>query len=571
MPRSMTAAPGPWKNERTPYLVGIMDAVAEPDIEQVVFLKAVQVGFSEALRNVLGYWIDHDPGPALQVMPTQQAAEELVDERIRPLLAETPKLREYVSSDRTDNKVHHTRLSSMSVFIGWAGSPQALASRPIRYVVFDEVDKYPAFSGKEADPISLGLKRLTTYGTRARAIIGSTPTTRHGPVWQAWERCTQRRHFEVPCPKCGHRQRLNWSRVRWPERGDGETRAEQAERVEAGELARYHCESCDAAWTTAEKVKAVRGGEWVSDGGSPRRVGFHLNSIYSPWVSLSKLAAEWIAAQGSPSALMDFANSRLAEPFEEQSSSTKADTIADKRPLSGPPMVLPEWASYVFLTADVQKDHLYYVIRAWGAGGRSQMVRYGIVSSFAELTRVGFGGEIADARGQAVPVSCASVDARYRRDEALAWCAEDPARRKPFFGAANANGRAMPMTQNVIKGYNGVVGFTLNTDHFKDILHSRIHNDDPTYWLPHREAGDDYCKQMASEHKVFDPKAGVYRWVQVSAGNDNHIWDCEAAQCVLAQMLNVDMLEDIPPQRAAETRRDDGGAGNWATDYGGTW
>ena len=289
----MTASPGPWKNERTPYLTGIMDAVAEDGVEQVVFLKAVQVGFSECIRNILGYCIDHDPGPCLLVMPSEQSAKELVDERIRPLLLETPRLKRHVSDDRTDNKVHHTRLNTMSVFIGWAGSPQALASRPVRYIVFDEVDKYPPFAGKEADPISLGLKRLTTYGDHSRALIGSTPTTRVGPIWTAWERCTQQRHFMVPCPKCGERQRLTWQRVRWPERGDGESRQDQAERIESGNSARYHCEHCDKAWTNSEKNKAVRLGVWESNGGSPRRVGFHLNSIYSPWGSISTLAGAW--------------------------------------------------------------------------------------------------------------------------------------------------------------------------------------------------------------------------------------------------------------------------------------
>jgi hypothetical protein len=192
-----------------------------------------------------------------------------------------------------------------------------------------------------------------------------------------------------------------------------------------------------------------------------------------------------------------------------------------------------------------------------------------MVSTFAELTRVGFTDGVADSKGQQVPVSCASVDARYRQDEVLAWCAEDPARRKPFVGDANKSGKAMPMRQAAVKGYNGVTKFTLNTDYWKDILHSRIHNDDPTYWLPHSQAGDDYCKQMASEHKVFDPKAGVYHWVQVSVGNDNHYWDCEAAQCVLAQMCNVDMLADVEPQRPAPAGSD--GDGNWATDYGGRW
>lgn len=565
MPRSLTANPGPWKNERTPYLAGIMDAVAEDGVEQVIFLKAVQVGFSESLRNNLGHWIDHDPGPCLLVMPSEQSAKELVDERIRPLLDETPKLREYVSGDRNDNKVHHTRLSSMSIFIGWAGSPQALASRPIRYVVFDEVDKYPPFAGKEADPISLGLKRLTTYGSRARAIIGSTPTTRVGAIWQAWEGCTQRRHYEIPCPSCGHRQRLVWSRVSWPERPEGVSRQEHAEQVESDESARYTCESCDAKWTNGEKNKATRSGEWVSDGGSPRRIGFHLNSLYSPWVSLSTLAGEWLRSQGDPSRLMDFANSRLAEPFEEQASSTKPSLFEEKATHADGPMRCPEWTQATLMTADVQKDHFWYTIRAWGGGARSQLVRYGTVQTFEELRMLAFGGQFAMADGTAGTCDYLAIDCRYRQSEVYQFASTDP-RILPVMGSSQTH--SVPMAVSPVRAYPGVIKRTVNPNHWKDVLHGLIHSDDSTQWLPHSEVGPDYCKQMASEHKIHDRKAGTFVWQQVSVGNDNHIWDCETMQCMLANECGLFVIDEavtVPglQQEQSESNYIDAHRGRW--------
>lgn len=566
MPRTMTASPGPWKNERTPYLAGIMDAVAETGIDQVVFLKAVQVGFSEALRNVLGYWIDHDPGPTLLVMPSEQSAKELVDERIRPLLQDTPKLKEYVSDAREDNKVHHTRLSSMSVFIGWAGSPQALASRPIRYVVFDEVDKYPPFSGKEADPISLGLKRLTTYGTRAKAIIGSTPTTRVGAIWSAWERCTQRRHFMVPCPKCGERQALKWSQVKFPEREDGESQQDRAERIESSGLARYECEYCGDQWTNTKKNAAVRLGEWQDDGGAKRRVGFHINSIYSPWVSLSTLAGEWLRAQADPAALMDFANSRLAEPFEEQASTTSPSVIEEKSDPDALPWQIPAWSLGTFGAVDVQKHVLYYTIRSWGAGGRSQLVAAGQAGTFEELDQIMFGGRIASVNGESIAADCVAIDARYRTNEVMAWAASRGGRIIPVMGSAHDN--AAPIRQSQVKGYPGVVQRTLNTGFFKDFLHGLIHADDATQWTVHSTPSPDYCKQMASEHKVHDPRTRRYLWEPISKGADNHWWDCEVYQVFLAQAYNMFQMtggDEPQPQVAGNqgTQEDDNDWLSW--------
>lgn len=519
-----------------------MDAIAEDGVEQVIFLKAVQVGFSEALRNVLGYWIDHDPGPCLLVMPSEQSAKELVDERIRPLLSETPRLKEYVSTDKLDNKVHHTRLNSMSVFIGWAGSPQALASRPIRYIVFDEVDKYPPFAGKEADPISLGLKRLTTYGSKSRAFIGSTPTTRVGPVWQSWERCTQRRHFHVPCPHCGERQVLRWHQVKFPKANDGETRLDRAERIEAEELARYECEHCNELWTNGEKNKSVRLGEWVSDGGSPRRIGFHLNSIYSPWVSMSALAGEFLRAKGDPAALMDFSNSRLAEPFEEQASSTKPALFEEKAKHGGERLRCPAWTQAVFCTVDMQKDHSWFAVRAWGAGGVSQLVNYGRVATLEEIRRIAFGGTFAMADGTAGTCDYVGVDSRYRRDEVYAFAATDPGRIMPIVGSAQL--RSMPVTSKQVKSY-GLIERSVNPNHWKDVLHGLIHADDVTQWLPHADVGDDYCKQMSSEHKIHDRKAGSFVWQQVSNGNDNHLWDCETMQVMLANEAGLFVMDAV--------------------------
>lgn len=569
LPPSVAAEPGPWRNDRTPYLAGIMDATVEPGVEQLIFLKAVQVGFSEATRNLIGFWADHDPGPAMLVMPTQQAAEEAIEERIRPLLAETPRLARHLMDDRAANKLSAIRLDTMTLYTGWSGSPQALASRPIRYMVFDEVDKYPAFSGKEADPISLGLKRLTTYGHRARAIIGSTPTTRLGTIWRAWEDCTQHRRFFVPCPHCGHRQTLKWSCVRWPQQNDNETRQQQAERIESQKLARYECESCAGQWDDAQKSQATRLGEWRSEGTSNRRVGFHLNSIYSPWLGLSRLAGEWLRSQGNPAKLMDFANSRLAEPFEEQTATAKPDLLRDKAKLSGPPMVVPAWAQLLIATADVQKNHLWYAIRAWGHGMQSQLVRYGVAGGFDELWQAWTQGYAKAGTGEVVPLVAGGIDARYRTDEVLAWCMRSPAQLWPIMGSDQL--RTAPVTERALKAYNGLVQRTVNANHWRDVLHGYITSDDPTQWLPHSGIGDDYIRQMASEHRVRDPKSGQSVWQKVSEGNDNHLWDCEVLQCVMAWLLGASTLPETNEQNKANQDQSNIEASAWMSRGRGKW
>lgn len=550
LPSGINAEPGPWRNARTPYLVGIMDATAEAGNEMVVVLKPTQVGFSEMQRNLLGYWIDRDPGPTMLVMPSQQSAEEAMEERIRPLLNETPAVRKHLSDRREDNKLSTTRLDTMSLHIGWAGSPQALASRPIRYLLPDEVDKYPAFAGRESDPISLALKRLSTFGHRARVVAGSTPTTRRGNVWRLWESCTDRRRYFVPCPHCSHMQALSWSSVQYPQRADDVERSAHAEKVEAESLAWYECESCKVRIEDHHKPRMLIRGEWRSEtpGAANRRIGFHLNSLYSPWLTFSKLAGEFIRAVDDPALMMDFRNSRLAEPFEERASATDVSIIRKKIPLSGPPMMVPKWAMLLLGTIDTQSDHLWFTIRAWGAGRRSALIRYGPALSLDECRQIMFDNPgLYVEGGEAVAVQICGIDARgfggKRRDEVYTFAQSDP-RIWPMVGAASP--QAAPVTRKIVAGYQ-ILNYTTNPNHWKDVLHGLIHDADPTKWLPHTTVGDDYLRQLASEHKVFDPHTGSWGWEPVTKNAPNHLWDCEYMQCCIAELNGVAGLTTEPP------------------------
>lgn len=549
-----------------------MDATVEPGNEQVVMLKPTQVGFSEMQRNLLGYWIDRDPGPSLIVMPSQQSAEEAMEERIRPLLRETPAVRKHLSDRREDNKLSTTRLDTMSLHIGWAGSPQALASRPIRYLLPDEVDKYPPFAGRESDPISLALKRLSTFGHRARMVAGSTPTTRHGNIWRLWESCTDRRRFFVPCPHCSHMQSLSWVNVRYPARADDVERSIHAEKVEASSLAFYECESCKGRIDDSHKPRMLLKGEWRSEvpGAANRRIGFHLNSLYSPWLTFSKLAGEFIRAVDDPALMMDFRNSRLAEPFEERASATDVSIIRKKIPLSGPPRTVPSWARLLIGTIDVQSDHLWYVVRAWGAGKRSALVRYGTALSFDEARRIMFEAPDfhVDGTGEAAAVMVCGIDARgfggKRRDEVYTFAQSDP-RIWPMVGAGSS--QVAPVTEKRVAGYQ-IITRTTNPNYWKDVLHGYIHDEDPTRWLPHSMVGDDYLRQLASEHKIFDPHTSNFTWEPVTKNAPNHLWDCEYMQCCVAELCGVAGLASEVHQAVQahrEAKRDN------PVDYRGRW
>lgn len=548
-----SSEPGRWNNSRTPYLVGIMDAVCETGVEEIVFVKPTQVGGSETLRNLLGYFIDNDPGPCLIVMPSEASAEEMVRDRIRPLLDTTPALKRHVLPNREDNTLSCIKLDSMPIFTGWAGSPQSLASKPCRYVLPDEIDKYPPFSGREADPLSLAAERTQTFLHRKRIIKTSTPTTRDGAIWKAWEACGDKRRFYVPCPHCGEYQILVFPQVRWP-KGELE-KNQRADEVTNRKLAYYECKQCAGKIVDGHKPKMLNKGVWLSEGQSidkngtiagdrpkTKKVGFHLNSLYSPWQTFSEIAAEFIRAEGDIGLTMGFRNSRLAEPFEEQVESNRPSEIQIRTQSAPQPCTVPEWAEMVIMTADVQKDLLWYVVRAWGRGFRSQLIKYGRVFTFDDCFREAFETSIGE-RHQARYCDLICVDGKYRTGEVLEFAARLPSN---IFVTQGVTGGRPVMCWD--ERAEGVQYLKVNTLLSKDRLQQMLSDADPTRWRVHSQIGDDYCQQIASEHKILDPKSRRYVWQPKYKGIANHLFDCEANQCAVANWLGMDAPPEIRTQ-----------------------
>ena len=56
---------------------GIMDAITDPRVRDLTCIKSTQVGLSELLRNIIGYYVDFRPSPMMLVLPRQTDAENI--------------------------------------------------------------------------------------------------------------------------------------------------------------------------------------------------------------------------------------------------------------------------------------------------------------------------------------------------------------------------------------------------------------------------------------------------------------------------------------------------------------
>ena len=139
-----SAEPGQYRTGRTPYLREIMDALSPSHpAQRISFMKAAQVGATEAGNNWIGFVIHHAPGPMLAVLPTVEMAKRTSRGRIDPLIEDSPALKERVSPARSrdaGNSMLSKEFPGGILVLTGANSATGLRSMPARYVFLDEVD-----------------------------------------------------------------------------------------------------------------------------------------------------------------------------------------------------------------------------------------------------------------------------------------------------------------------------------------------------------------------------------------------------------------------------------------------
>lgn len=365
-PRGANEA-GPWRTSRTPYLREIMDALSPSHpAQRVAVMKGAQIGATESGNNWIGYVIHHAPGPMLAVQPTVELAKRFSQQRIDPLIEESPVLRRKVAPARSrdsGNTVLSKEFPGGILVMTGANSAVGLRSMPVRYLFLDEVDAYPPSADDEGEPVALAEARTRTFSWRRKAFLASTPTIKGlSRIEREFDASDQRRYF-LPCPHCGERQWLKFERLRW-EKGRPETVA-------------YHCEVCEQPVAEHHKTQMLAEGEWrpTAVSADPLTIGFHLSSLYSPvgWHSWQQIARDWEAAQGSIEAVRSFRNSVLGEAWIDRGEAPDWQRLYERRedlPLGQ----VPEGGLVLTAGADVQKDRIEVSVWAWGHGYTSWLV-----------------------------------------------------------------------------------------------------------------------------------------------------------------------------------------------------
>ena len=546
------AMPGPWRNDKTPYLTEIMNELNNYETEEIVFCKCTQVGGTEAELNMLGYIIGQDPAPSMVVYPSDKLGESISDNRIKPMLQASPTLRDRFYELRSQKL--EMQFEGMYLTISGANSPSSLASRAIKYLFLDEVDKYPGASKKEADPISLAKERTKTFANR-KIYMTSTPTIKSGHIWKNLLDCDVEKHYFVPCPHCGEMIELKFANLRFPKEEDSLTASDRADQ------AVYVCQECGCVITDQHKAQMLRYGEWriaKENNSARRKIGYWISVLYSPFVRFSEIALEWINSQGDNERLQNFINSWLAEPWEDTRLTTSADVVMERQ-TEFDEFTVPSWAKFLTGGVDVQETCIYYTIRAWGNFITSQNICHGQAMSWADIERVMNYGYLKET-GEQLVVSLCLIDSGFDTDAVYDFCANNSDWALPVKGSSRIMTEHFHLSK-INKTDSRAYGMNLcvvDGGKYKDMIAARMKKDNGRgAWMVYNGCDMEYAKQVTAEHKVQIKRGDqlVQVWELKASHTDNHYLDTEVYAFAGADILGVRSMHLMEEQKQEEKQK----------------
>ncbi len=566
------AEPGRWTC--IPYQVGFMNAITDPNVEQVTMMKSARIGYTKAICAAIGYYIDQDPCPIMVVQPTVEDAQGFSKEEIAPMLRDCKVLSEVVDEQRakdSSSTILNKSFPGGSLTMVGANSGRGFRRVSRRVVIFDEVDGYPPSAGSEGDQIELGKKRSEYYHNR-KIIAGSTPLTAGASRIEEMFEAGDQRRYHVPCPQCGHLDILVFR-----EREDGRGHHMEWPKDEP-EAAHFVCSANGCSIEHIHKREMLEGGEWIADapwpeGSTKIHASFHLWAAYStsPNASWGQIAKEFLAAsKGGPEKLKTFINTALGETWTEKGEAPSHERLYNRR-LPYAIGTVPDTGTLpiVLLTAgvDVQQDRLVYEVVGWNLLKQSWSIEEGAL--YGDTANAATWKQLDELLGRSYPapggdmtIAMMAVDSGYRTQTVYGWTAghqmsrviavKGVATAKSLIGSPSkveilATGR-QPKRSHKVWPVGGSIAKTELYGWLR--LNNAGGEELPPGYCNFPEYGEAYFLELTGEHLVPIKKKGgyiVHEW-QMIPGRENHLLDCRVYARAAASVKGLDRAR--PPGQA---------------------
>lgn len=416
-------AQGAWQQydrEVTPYMVEPADMTQSRRFKAVAFEGPSQSGKTMMLQSVSMHAVTVDQAPTLIVHMSKPERDKWVEEKLDPLIRNSPEILDRLGRAREDDTFSRKRFKGMRLLIGYP-TPQMLSGGTYKLVLLTDIDHHPLVLGgkdnPEGSPFRMAMQRIKTYLSRGCVLVeGSpawpvsdpdwtpTPGAPHelppvkGGIAAIYNQGTRARLY-WECPDCGELFEPRFDRLHYDAALDPGA---------AGDAAEMECPHCGSLIAPRHKAELNRGilkgrGGWLHEGQEGELVSIDDSDIRRTEIASYQLNGAAASFQSWRDLVADYERAR--RQVEELDDETDLATVyytgigLPYRPLklgkgddvglqflrdnaqATPRGVLPSWTRFVTVTVDVQDYRFPVQVTAWGPGNMAQIVdRYDIVA-----------------------------------------------------------------------------------------------------------------------------------------------------------------------------------------------
>ena len=566
----------PFDPDYVPYMRKVLDWCQDHRTREIWIRKCSRAGATEAVLCFLRWIVANAPRPTYYLTSDILTTERFMEGRIKRGFRTCPPANAYFRRARVTE--YDIRFEHMDLRVSWPGQRGAWKQDGWACIVADEFDSWDTTFA--SDQLR---KRAGTY--RFHKILGlSSPEPKRGKVsgivleFDATDQCA----WMMADPKTGNPFKWDFGGegksygLKWPEDArDSETGVWDIQRVRDGA---YYLTPDGTRIENSERLTVSATGDWVPQNpDAPDHVhGVWIVGPMTPFADgdFGILAARFLEAKRRAEAGMRTPkgeNPLLAYFYENwaemgdmpDSVTVESNSLRHRERMygrgekffitedeageeyDGPLVLVPNKAiKGLFVTADVQKYHIWWVARWWVVAGDrvdTGMEEWGNVVSFDDLWNVAEGcgasgvgvdiggwgtdrktGKVHPRFGETVDFCAATGALALKGEENMSSDIHAYADQDPSEGRRSSARRDSTYTR-----------LTWNTDIFRSKLLAAMRGETPWGWWVPKMPGRPYVQQVLSTHK----QGG--EWVRKAGHPDDHMFDAECMQLVMARYDNL--------------------------------
>jgi len=403
----------PFDREQTPYLVEPADMTQSRRFQGAAFVGPAQSGKTFMLQTVVAHGVMCDPRPTLVAHMTATDRNTWVEQKLDPMIQNSPELRDRLGQGREDSTFGRKRFRGMRVTLGYP-TAQMFSSATYGLVCLTDYDRMRQTLGPadrpEGRPFPMARQRVKSFMSRGMVLAESAPNfpaldddwsgqngaphmlpPTEGGIALLYNQGTRARLY-WECPDCGGEFEPRIDRLYYdPDLDPGA----------AGEAAQMPCPHCGSLIDHRHKVELNRNilrgkGGWrheKSDGSigaiddadirSTDIVSWALNGAAAAFASWREIVTKLEVALQTFEDLDDATDlatvhyNDIGVPHQRPKDEDKAELSEQALKDAAqdlPKGVAPSWTRFVTITADTQGTYFPVQVTAFDAQGNGIVV-----------------------------------------------------------------------------------------------------------------------------------------------------------------------------------------------------